>query len=183
MTALDRIISLSRYFFAKEDLFYADIREDWGSQNPDHRLLIRKGILEYLKLSYPDQLSDSLWDLETPPVLKNLFVSISHSDGMGGFILSNKSIGLDIEKTIRLTEALVSRVSTPEEIQSCPDPKLLWTCKEAVFKCSPQFYTISHVHIDQWTVSEAQTPAFSSLTAKGWAFHDQDHTYAVAIKK
>lgn len=182
MDAVSRIRSVSRFFLAHETLFHVDLREDWGSQNPDHRILIRKGILEYLKLSHPDELTDSVWDLNAPPVFKHLFVSISHAEGIGGFIVCSKSVGLDIEKTDRLTEPLVARISSADERKMCPDYRLLWTAKEAVFKCSPQFYTISMVNIDQWALSEHATPAFTSLTARGWAFQDDSHTYAVAIK-
>ncbi len=144
--------------------------------------MIRKGILEYLKLSHPEELTDSIWNLDTPPILKRLFVSISHTEGMGGFIVCSKSAGLDTEKTERLSEALVTRISTPDERKACPDYRLLWTAKEAIFKCSPQFYTISFVNVDQWAQSEHETPVFTSITARGWAFHDETHTYAVAIK-
>ena len=47
----------------------------------------------------------------------------------------NKSIGLDFEETDRVSPLIVSRVSRPKELNSSPSPCLLWTAKEASFKC------------------------------------------------
>ena len=65
-------------------------------------------------------------------------ISISHCDYLGVFlIVFNKgvSIGFDMEKTNRITRKLIGRISSKEEIQLSPSLSLLWTAKEASFKC------------------------------------------------
>ena len=183
MNASEKILNLASTTFKPEEVFHVDIRSEWGSENPNFRTEIRKGILDYLKIHHPDQVADSLWDLNAPPVLKSLFVSISHCQGMGGFVLSSKSLGFDIEDTSRITQKIIDRVSSEEELKACPQFELLWPAKEATFKCSTEFYTISHIQILSWGKSQNDTYTFTSLTVNGWAFSESHHSYAVAIKK
>jgi 4'-phosphopantetheinyl transferase superfamily len=183
MTSSEKINSLIQTILKPGEVFHIDIKKDWGSENLDYRTEIRKGILEYLKTHHPDQVSKSIWDLEAPPVLPSLFVSISHCVGMGGFVLSSKSLGFDIEDKTRITQKIIDRVSSEEELKTCPQFELLWPAKEAIFKCSTEFYTIAHIQIQHWEKSQYETFSFKSLTADGWAFLDSNHSYAVAIKK
>lgn len=183
MTVAEKIHSLVQTKLLPGETFHVDIRPEWGSENSNYRTEIRKGILDYLKQHHPDQVAESIWDLNSPPVLKALFVSISHCLGMGGFAVCSKSLGFDIEDTTRITQKIVDRVSSEDELTACPEFELLWPAKEAVFKCSTEFYTISHIHLIDWTPSQYETYAFKSLTATGWAFKDSNHSYAIAIKK
>jgi hypothetical protein len=183
MKAAERFQQLVQSSSTKYDVFHVDLRPEWGCENENHRIEIRKGILEYLKQHHPDQVADSIWDLETPPLLKNLFVSISHCEGIGGFALCSKGLGLDIERTDRISQKIIDRISTENEIEQAPHFELLWPAKESVFKCSTEFYTISQIQITQWQKSQDETFSFTSLTANGWAFMDSTYSFALAIKK
>lgn len=183
MNASEKIRTLARTVLTENDVFHIDIRPEWGQENISYRTEIRKGILDYLKAHHPDQVTKSIWDLDAPPVLNSLFVSISHCPKIGGFVLSSKSLGFDIEDTRRISQKIIDRVSTEEELKICPQFELLWPAKEATFKCSTEYYTIAHIHITSWTPSQNETYAFNNLTAEGWAFVDSDHSYALAFKK
>jgi hypothetical protein len=183
MSPAEKLQYLANTIFKPNEVFHIDIRPNWGSEHLNYRTEIRKGILEYLKLNHPDQVADSVWDLDAPPVFDSLFVSISHCLGMGGFVLSSKSLGFDIEDKTRITQKIIDRVSTEDELKACPEFELLWPAKEAIFKCSTEFYTITHIQVVNWAPSQNETHAFSSLSASGWAFTDSKHSYALAIKK
>lgn len=166
----------------KSEVFYADVRSEWGSQNTNHRMLIRKGLLEYLKRDHPAEIEDSIWDLESPPVLKSLKVSISHCHGLGGFVVCSRSIGFDVEEKSRLTPKLVERISNPAEMKLAPHHELLWTAKEAVFKCSTQYVMITQINIDAWAPIN-DLYHFNTLDAEGWALLGPEFSYSLAIKK
>lgn len=64
-------------------------------------------------------------------------VSLSHTGALGAFVFTldkNRSIGLDIEQTKRVTHKILTRVANQNEIQQAPLPALLWTAKEAGLK-------------------------------------------------
>lgn len=183
MKLSEKILNLAKSTFTSGEVFYTDIRDTWGSEKPNFRSEIRQAILDYLKAHHPTEATDKILDLDAPPILKSMFVSISHCQGMGGFVLSSKSLGFDIEDTSRITQKIIDRISSEDEIKSCPQVELLWPAKEATFKCSTEFYTISHIQILKWDKSQNDTYSFSSLTVAGWAFLDSNHSYAVAIKK
>ncbi len=183
MTSAEKIETLVKAHLLPQEVFHLDIRPEWGSENAEYRQEIRKGILDFLKQHHPDQIEDSIWDLEAPPVLKNFFVSISHCNGMGGFAFSNRSLGFDIEDVTRISTKIIERISTESEVADSPEVELLWSAKEAVFKSSTEFYTIAHIQILDWKPSQNDTYSFTSLTAIGWAFRDSTHSYAIAVKK
>jgi hypothetical protein len=183
MKAAEKLLDLVRAELTANEVFHIDVRPNWGNENPEYRKEIRKGILDYLHRHHPDQVADSIWDLNSPPLLKSLFVSISHCKGMGGFALSTQALGFDVEDTTRISQQVIDRVSTEEELKACPEFELLWPAKEAVFKCSTEFYTITHIQILNWEKSQNDTYFFKCLTAQGWAFKDSSHSYALAIKK
>ncbi|QIA08961.1 4'-phosphopantetheinyl transferase family protein [Draconibacterium halophilum] len=73
----------------------------------------------------------------------NLNISITHSANLAAIILSEKSIGIDIEQLDRNIDKVVTRFANPSEIsfiEKSNDPQLLkillWSAKEAIFKCS-----------------------------------------------
>lgn len=78
------------------------------------------------------------------PLLKNsnINISITHSASVVGIFLSEQNIGIDIEQTNRNIDKVVSRFTNPTErefIEKSTDPQflkiLLWSAKEAIFKC------------------------------------------------
>lgn len=165
------------------EIFYAQMQEDWGSHNSNHRMLIRKALLEYLKQNHPSEVEDSIWDLESPPVLKTLKVSISHCHKMGGFVVCSRPVGFDVEETSRITPRLLERITTEEERKRCPEPEILWTAKESIFKCVSQYVMITQIHVDSWAVAQNETFFFTSLGVQGWGCKTPEHTYALTLKK
>lgn len=85
---------------------------------------------------------------ETPsgkPLLKdsNLNISITHSSNMVAIYLSEKVIGIDIDRIDRNIDKVIPRFATPSEmkwIKNNDQPQLikmlLWCAKEAIYKCS-----------------------------------------------
>ncbi|MBV2169253.1 MAG: hypothetical protein KUL82_11165, partial [Bdellovibrio sp.] len=73
----------------------------WGSQNPQHRELIR------------DKLTEVKND-KTP------YSSVSHCEGVGVVVLAPFPVGVDVEVTSRVEERIIARVSSPEELQHAP---------------------------------------------------------------
>ena len=72
-------------------------------------------------------------------------------------IKQKKSIGLDFEETHRVSRLIVSRVSHLKELNSSPSPCLLWTAKEASFKCfseSDNKLILSDCLISDWSEIE-----------------------------
>lgn len=84
---------------------------------------------------------------------KNLFSSISHCNSYGGYILSSKKIGFDIETTERVSESVIQRISKAHEISLAPSYAALWTAKEASFKAladANSIKTVSQIEIGHW---------------------------------
>lgn len=83
-------------------------------------------------------------EISGKPLLKGsrLNISITHSANLAAIILSEKKIGIDIEQLDRNIDKVVPRFVNSSEIQfieKSKDPQLikilLWTAKEAIFKC------------------------------------------------
>ncbi len=77
------------------------------------------------------------------PYLKNspLYISISHSGDMAACAISEKFVGIDIEKMREVNPRLINRICTDEEktfIEHSKDKNEalldIWTAKEAYFK-------------------------------------------------
>lgn len=119
-----------------------------------------------------------------------LALSIAHSKSLACFVLKDLrpsalkdlgfkkiSIGLDIEEAGRASRQVVSRISLPEELEACPNPALLWTAKEAAFKCLTQkSLLLSDCFISNWKKAPFEKAYFfkaenkSHQKAKGIAF-------------
>ena len=81
---------------------------------------------------------NNLLKLEQKPNCPYASISLSHCNHLGAFLFvfdKTLSIGLDIEWAQRVTNRLVDRISSKEEVQQTPQPSLLWTAKEASLKC------------------------------------------------
>jgi 4'-phosphopantetheinyl transferase len=97
-------------------------RADWGAHNPQHKELIYAALDQHLQRSpHPHS-------------------SISHTESEGGFVLSQFPVGFDIEVSERVTEKIVARVSSEEEVRSSPSFASLWSAKEASFKALKHFH-------------------------------------------
>lgn len=91
------------------------------------------------------ELPDFEYNEHGKPFLKNydgIYFSISHCNDAVAVVISEKPVGIDIEETIKVKESLVDFVCNDDEkrtIFQSPDAgeafSILWTQKEAVFKC------------------------------------------------
>lgn len=161
------------------------IDPDWGSDNRDGRARLRAAI------SHDAQFDAS--DLNTPPESASFAISISHTLGLGGYVIAPRpfAVGLDIEIFARIREPIVRRVSSRAEIESAPDLAFLWTAKEAVFKSllgPDQPRVLSVITIDGWQkVSHSvgleskikSAFEFRSRGGQGVVFRDEKFAFAV----
>lgn len=127
-----------------------DLRPQWGSQEPGSRQKIHSAIKA----------------LESSGLEQELF-SISHTQGLGGFIYSpsrNSLLGFDIEVNARVTPALARRVcESTEELLGAPSASSLWVAKEATFKAlrgvgQPQ--VMSAIKLDGWCKKTSHLETF-----------------------
>lgn len=130
-----------------------ELRPEWGSNHPQTRAAIRASItaeLNYLT----DKDRQKLADLSQPPRVSAWSVSISHAPNLGGWLAVPRPhrVGLDVEKYDRLKANLIRRTSSSEEMQAAPDPLLLWSAKESLYK----------------SLEDAQPPAFSQILIDTW---------------
>ena len=154
----------------------------------DDRKQFRKLLIQSIKKQpyYKENLK--LMDLK--PLLKLGFkpqqtlmaISISHCKDLALFVFTfkksqneNLSIGIDIEETKRVSEALALRVSTKQECLNSPKPSLLWTAKEASFKCfsGNKKLLLSECQISGWKkIQESYyfSSSYKKQKAKGMAF-------------
>lgn len=117
---------------------YAD--PAWGSENAAHRTLMHEKVDQLKSQGYPH-------------------TSISHCAGMGIILASRYPVGVDVEQSARITEAVVQRVSTKEEYEAAPSAASLWCAKEACFKALKAFTqpsVISNISIGAWEKLESQ---------------------------
>ena len=106
------------------------VQEDWGSQSVGYRMYIRRS----LKEQFGDLLITDALDLETIPKLNAGYVSISHTQELGGYSWSEDPIGFDVERKGRASEKALRRVCHSSELESAPGLTELWCAKEASFK-------------------------------------------------
>ncbi len=135
------------------------LKSEWSSLNADHRLQIRKGLIEEIEkhtnLSAEDK--GRLLDLEQTPLHPHVGFSISHNKICGGFVLNpqGQAMGLDVEIKTRVKENLISRVAASNtEVQNAPSAASLWVAKEAALKClfrsGLQPHVVAEVEIGEW---------------------------------
>lgn len=146
------------------------LKSEWSSDNPDHRLKIRKSLLEEIEklLRLSEEQREDILDLQKVPVLPQVGFSISHNKKCGGFVLNpqGQAVGLDVEIAQRVQERLIARVAAnKEEVGLAPSAASLWTAKEAAIKClyrsGRQPNVIAEVEIGGWQVkSEIETCRF-----------------------
>ena len=85
---------------------------------------------------------NSLGFINDKPIIPGIYLSVSHTDSLFGFIISNKEIGLDIEalipeKRLNLANKILSTIEYQEFINSSNKALYLtnkWTLKEAYSK-------------------------------------------------
>jgi hypothetical protein len=140
------------------------LREEFGSSKPNHRLNLRRTLHELLN-------ETEILDLEKVPSLTQGFVSISHCHSLGGFAHSTKPIGFDIEETQRVSVDVANRLLNAKDEKTFPNPASLWGAKESAFKAKRAIppLVISEMVIRDWH----REPGAESGEQK-WIFRSSD---------
>lgn len=153
-------LHLEEQFGKKEDSSY------------NHRLKIREHILNHYAKG-----SDHILDLQLLPKTDQYYFSISHTKGLGGYVVSAEPVGLDIENLSRLNSKLIERISNASERNLLLDPRWLWCIKEASFKVA-SLNQITEVQL----VSIHESHFETNLTL-GFVKQVDSYIYAVAFCK
>lgn len=111
-----------------------NIYSEFSSQQNNHRALIREHIVKNYDANLSAQEKINIQNLDLLPQSEKLFFSISHNQNAGGYTASSLEHGFDIELSSRISEKIVTRVSTTAEVNEAPDYKFLWCAKEAAYK-------------------------------------------------
>lgn len=97
------------------------------------RCLLKEMTGEEQEVSYDEEGKPSLVNTETAR-----FISISHTEGYAAVILSEKPVGIDIERRGKKVEKVISRFMQDSEIvlanNSALFSHLIWSAKEAAYK-------------------------------------------------
>lgn len=110
------------------------VKEKWGSRVAGYRQAIREDIFARCAEGAGPEALKEILNLKKPPLLKEGYVSISHSLGLGGYVWSENPIGFDLEFDGRVAERTALRVSSEEQLNAAPSATALWCAKEAIFK-------------------------------------------------
>lgn len=153
-----------------------DIRTElhFGSNNPDHRQVIRQDIVQKYKndLSYSEQ--QKILDLQHWPVSEKIFFSVSHCAVLGGYAACSEPVGFDIEDPVRLKPEIIKRVCTTEEIAGAHDYRILWTMKEAALKA---------LHSKDLLITDIQIVQIQSQNETGLSTYRAHSHKALDLKK
>ena len=175
------------------------VSDKFSSQEKNYRLAIRNRIFELHSSELSSEDLFSLQNLNAPPRLKEKFVSISHCQSLGGFVLSSQSVGFDIEEISRIKSDIIQRVSNEMEIKSVPQLFYMWPAKESAFKAlslhqplinQSKPVAISDIHIQNWKEIKSNFGSFFSFDAfhsqnlslkqgHGYIFHDLAHISSI----
>lgn len=154
----------------------------WGAKHPGYRDLIRSSIAETLEVP------ESVRDLKQPPRSQRWSISISHASHFGGWVASPLPlrIGFDVEEGRRISQAVIERMSSPQEIAECPTPAFLWCAKEAYFKAlaQDQPQAITQLNIGNWQELGDGFFSFSASPHKpgrGWVLNAMPFMYGICI--
>ncbi len=181
MNLLDDLIKQAKSQFP-DHTFFIDQSTHWGSSSPDYRTELRRSLNKYFQVYHPDQVNPTLTDLKKLPVTEKFFISISHCPEFGGFVICTKPVGFDVERLDRLKKEIIERVCSEKELADAPEPQLLWSAKEAVFKCSHLYKVLSDAKIDQWQTSQNDMFQFSNGNQLGWIKKSSTHMAALVFK-
>lgn len=131
----------------------AGANPEWGSEVSGHRGEIRASLKKSLEKDCKDDLA-CFDDMDEPPRPKKWSVSISHTKGFGAWIAIPRPlrVGLDIEDPARVTQAVIERTCSPDEMEAAPELSYLWCAKEAYYKSleGDQPDAITQISIGDW---------------------------------
>tara|TARA_B100000214_G_scaffold82908_1_gene56354 strand:+ start:12581 stop:13162 length:582 start_codon:yes stop_codon:yes gene_type:complete len=93
-----------------------------------------------------------------PKLKNNNYISISHSKNLVAIIISNRRVGLDIEKINKKPLKLSSKFVSKENLSNLTEERatLIWCCKEAIFKLYEKgnINFISDIRINPFFIKE-----------------------------
>lgn len=184
--AFERLLALTSPFVTGRS------RPDWGTD----RNAIRRSLAEEFKTSVPNSnWEKTILDLAELPTHPNLSISISHTAVEGAWVSAeNFYVGLDIERSDRLTPRLIARVATEAERARTPDDRYLWCAKEAAFKAlsarakshaplpqaPPAPKTIGEIEILNWS-PRGEAQMFKGFLGQGWLVDGGDRLLALYL--
>lgn len=161
-------------------------KTEWGSRQGEHRPLIR----QFLAQQQADE-SPRLLDLNEIPVrVGEKYCSITHSLDQGIIALCDSPVGIDLEKTDRVQDKIVARVSSEKELQRAPSAAALWCAKESAFKALRTFQqpeVLSHLEIGGWRESQdgllffelKNSEDFNAPQGRGAFYHNDIYSLAI----
>lgn len=107
------------------------VERKWSSIYTDNRLLLRKDLFK--RFQHP-----SLLNLEEVPKNLDQNVSISHCPVYGGYVISDRPVGFDLEQLKRVSLPLVKRICDEKELELLEDHQenraIFWSTKESAYK-------------------------------------------------
>jgi phosphopantetheinyl transferase (holo-ACP synthase) len=145
---------------------------DVTSEQPNYRMKIRQALYKTLSdTRYRTVDESTILNLEKLPSVTGMSISISHSKQGAAFAFSYSSmaIGIDIESPERINDSLIERLSSEEERKGCPNPRWLFTAKEACWKATNlefKIETVSQIETYGWTTLNPNMLQFSAKTEK-----------------
>lgn len=170
------------------DFYYS---EKWGSRNSAFRISLRNDLVALCTSKNLEMTTDFL-DLKKRPQLQNQYISISHCQTIGGFVITSKPVGLDIEEASRLNSKLISRISNAEEILNWTSTEQtiesIWTAKEASFKCfsssvsTSEIQTLSQIRLSPINGNQFSA-IFSNTELEGFTNHWNNYQIAICFIK
>jgi phosphopantetheinyl transferase (holo-ACP synthase) len=169
----------------------AYVSPEWGSGHTGHREKIRTALEHQLTTNWAKEVSYSefalLKDLDKIPSFKKVHVSISHGQDLGGFVISKKPVGFDLELKDRVIEKIVRRISVDAEVAQAPSFAHLWAAKEAAYKALREFQqppVISDLVIGGWNKESFQllnAQQFKAPIGQGLAWSEDPYIFSIFV--
>ncbi|MCO5113615.1 MAG: 4'-phosphopantetheinyl transferase superfamily protein [Bdellovibrionaceae bacterium] len=173
------------------------IERKWSSIYTDNRLLLRKDL--YKRFQHP-----ALLNLDEVPKNLGQNVSISHCPVYGGYVVSDRPIGFDLEQWKRVSHPLVKRTCDETELalleDYIEDRAIFWSTKESAYKAlrktegqitEIKLKTIEkitsleisnqEVHLSEGVFYYKVLSHYKKQAIKTFAFMDQQHDLVGAI--
>lgn len=178
----------------KDETLIICLSENWGAQNPQYRHHLRQAILDELRNNGDRQTAESqILTLEQLPQSEVFSISISHSQDLGGFILSKKakSLGLDIEPLGRVKQKIVNRISRENNSSAeAPTATHQWVAQEASFKAFSRLFPVrilSEIAVSKWDLGSYYDDLnqahfisnFNGAKTAGTVAHHRNHLIAI----
>lgn len=166
----------------------------WNSKNPNYRQEIRECLSTRFSTHFSREQLALLSDLNWLPQASDGYFSISHCRVLGGFVFSKHKCGFDMEESKRISQDILKRTCSAEELQSVPRTEFLWGAKEAGYKAlsdsSPNLVISDLVCTDWESHFENQVFSFRLKSQKtldfslnkGFIFSEADCLFSIYFK-